>query len=151
ERNERPHHHVLGFNCSFPDNRLVGTRPNGDELYESNILNSLWTDNDGEPLGIINFGIATPGRAAHYIAKYTSKNWNIDLVDQDGVWRPPQYMHMSTKPPIGHDWLRKYASDVQHGYVVHDGTKRGIPRAYIKMLNKWNPELVAEIMKKNET
>src|SRR5262249_15411117 len=91
-----------------------------------------------------------PGRAANYIAKYTSKNWNRELVDADGVWKPPQYMHMSTKPPIGHGWLSKYASDVKHGYLVHDGTKRAIPRAYIKMLNKWNPQLVAEIMRKNE-
>lgn len=151
EQSGRPHYHFMLFNCGFPDGKRVAHN-NGNELYESDILTSLWSDKDGSPLGIANYGIATPGKAAAYIAKYTSKGWNKGTrCNADGVELPPQFMHMSTKPPIGHAWLAQYKDDLKHGYIVDDtGTKRNIPRAYLKMLTKREPEYVQEILARRD-
>ena len=149
EDNGRPHIHALLFNYGLHDAvRSGGTdqRP----LYTSDTLNRLWTDKNGEPLGIINFGNVTPGDAAGYLSKYTSKGWNRDIIDSDGVWKPRQYMHMSTKPPIGHGWLEKYAADLKFGYTVSNGTKQPVPRAYLKMLNKIDPAYVESILAHRE-
>lgn len=151
EHTGRPHYHLLLFNCGFPDGYRVGHR-NGNDQLGSEILTELWSDNEGQPIGIAQFGEATPGAAAGYIAKYTSKGWNKGtMCNADGVELPPQFMHMSTKPPIGHAWLKQYQSDLTNGYVVDNtGSKQSIPRAYLKMLTKRDPEYVHELLAKRE-
>lgn len=135
ERGERPHLHALLFNAGFPDLRQVGTK-NGRAIYESDILTSLWTDQNGEPLGIIRAGIPDPGAAGGYVGKYTLKNRSAKYyVDRDGVEHPPQFIRMSRRPMIGAAFLEKYSGDLTYGYVVQNGRKRAIPRSYKKKLD----------------
>lgn len=37
---------------------------------------------------------------------------------------------------IGSPWLKKYEGDLKHGYLIHNGEKAPIPRAYRKKLSE---------------
>lgn len=133
EQNGRPHYHALIFNADFTDKYRVGQRK-GKPLFESPTLSKLW------PYGGHRIGEASVESAA-YIAQYSLKKqgtWRGGLVDADGVWRPPPFLHMSKYPPIGTDWLAKYHEDLTHGYLVAGGRQRSIPRQYLRTLLKWH-------------
>lgn len=148
-QNQRPHYHILTFNCGFADQYRVSPT-----LYESPELAHLW------PFGQARFGPADTGAAGNYIAQYTTKQIrrnkgqrkddgyeNDGYADPDGVWipKPTPFLRMSTKPAIGLRWLEKYKTDLTHGYLVEDGYRQRIPRAYMKTLKRTDPNLQEEI------
>lgn len=149
ETTGRPHYHPLLFNCGFTDRRRVGGAPD-KPLYENDCLLELW------PYGGHRFGDADAGAAGNYVAKYILKKQlrtGLRRLD-DGTWinrdgeicPAPPFIRMSLKPAIGNTWLQKYATDLRHGYLVtQGGRKQTIPRAYLKRLERDDPELLAEI------
>lgn len=137
----RPHYHVLAFNLDFRDRKRVGEK-NGNALYESATLNDIW------PFGTAKFGDAKP-EAASYIAQYTlKKQHSRAYIDEDGVYTPPPFLRMSQK--LGYEWLDKYKKDLSHGYLLENGYKHPIPRAYKKRLEKQDPDFLAEILTRVE-
>jgi hypothetical protein len=146
ERYQRAHYHYLAFNCLFADAKQITTR-NGLAVYESKTLKELW------PYGISEFGIATPGNAAGYMNKYMLKATNKrDEYDPETgeLTKHKEFFTMSKKPPIGYGWLTKYQDDLRNGYVGENGFKKPIPRAYIRQLQKINPELVETLLATRE-
>ena len=149
ETTGRPHYHPLLFNAGFPDKVKVGGTPD-KPLYESALLGDLW------PYGGHRLGDADPGAAGNYVAKYILKKQlrtGLRRLD-DGTWinrdgeicKAPPFIRMSLKPAIGNTWLAKYSGDLKHGYLVTTGgRKHTIPRAYLRRLEKDDPELLAEI------
>lgn len=150
DENQRPHYHLLLFNAGFADGHRVAK-----EQYASEILYELW------PFGKHTFAPAEPGAAGNYIAKYQlkqqhwptlgrgrykSKYWDEEgWIDENGEWHPAlrpghnrappaPFLRMSLKPAIGHRWLAKYQDDLQHGYLINNGRKHKIPRAYKEKL-----------------
>lgn len=125
----RPHFHALFFNLGFRDARRVGA-----DLYESPTLSRLW------PFGMHRIGAVT-ARSACYVAKYSMKRSGSgrDDCDGDGVWRPAPFLRMSLKPGIGAGWLKSYSRSLAHGYLVSDGSRGRIPRAYLKRLEVSDP------------
>lgn len=132
---QRPHYHALLFNCGFRDTSRVGK-----ELYESELLTRLW------PHGQHKLGEATPA-AANYIAQYSLKkqSGNTGEIDPDGVWRPAPFLRMSLRPAIGNEWLKKYHSDLEMGYLVANAKRTEIPRYYHKKLQQLQTHLWEEI------
>ena len=145
---ERPHYHALLFNCAFPPQEKVSK-----DLYAADILRELW------PYGDHRFGTATPA-AANYIAQYSLKKQRRNkgarhddgyngegYADEDGVWhpKPAPFLRMSLKPAIGTEWLKEYAPDLQHGYLVENGRKFAIPRTYKEKLKEMFPHLYEDI------
>lgn len=129
ETTGRPHYHALIFNGGFPDQRRAGR-----DLYESEILNKLWGH------GGARIGDVTPASAA-YIAQYNIKKQGQGDADPDGVWRPAPFLRMSTRPAIGLDWARTYATDLIKGYITADGRKRPIPRYYREKIKEEQPHI----------
>lgn len=131
---QRPHYHAILYNCDLADKHKCGK-----DLYESDTLTKLW------PYGANRIGAVTPASAA-YVAKYQMKSRNIDHITPDGEVLQRPFLRMSRRPGIGAGWLEKYSDDLQHGYLVANGVKRKIPRAYIKRLQKERAQLAEEIM-----
>jgi hypothetical protein len=143
---ERPHYHLLAFNCGFRDAQKNGHN-NGNDYYRSQILDELWSDERG-PIGHANFGMITAGAAAAYMAKYTMKNKHRrDRFNEDGeVTKLKEFMRMSTRPMIGQNWVDKWAkTDARHGTIWDDGHHVPIPRSYRRAIQKHYPELYEEI------
>ena len=122
--NFRPHHHALLFNFSFPDIELWQVR-GSTMLYRSAELERLW------PFGFSSIGECNFESAA-YVARYVLKKINGPYADDHYQGREKEYITMSRRPGIAHDWLLKYKDDVYpHDYVViRDGIKCKPPRYY---------------------
>lgn len=128
ETTNRPHYHLLLFNCGFGDRTRAGK-----DLYTSPTLDELW------PHGQNRLGDCTPA-AASYIAQYNLKKQGQGDHDADGVWRPAPFLRMSLKPAIGATWADKYATDLGQGYLVQDGgRKSAVPRYYQQRVKDVQP------------
>lgn len=124
EQTGRPHYHVLLFNCDFSDKERVGK-----ELWSSPLVSELWRDGEHK------IGTVT-ARSANYVAQYSMKKMGSRLdCDSDGVIRQRPFLRMSRRPGIGHDFVVRYSKDLEHGFLVHDGARSRIPRAYKKKLD----------------
>ncbi|WNK13053.1 MAG: replication initiator protein [Microvirus sp.] len=124
EGTRRPHYHVCLFNCGFADSYTVAK-----DLKESPTLLNLWK------LGGHRLGELTPA-SANYVAQYTVKKQAGPACNTDGVLIQAPFLRMSLKPAIGTRWIEKNKRDLQHGYLVNNGTKGRIPRQYRKKLAK---------------
>lgn len=124
----RPHYHACLFNISFPDQKTYKQNVQGDWLYSSPSLDSLW------PLGqstVAPLTYQTAGYTARYFFKKNSTAAALGL--------PPEYGRCSTHPGIGHGWFHKYAgTDMLPGdYVVNqDGRKCPVPAYYDKLTKR---------------
>lgn len=135
ETNARPHYHLCLFNCDFADSYLVGS-----QLKESPLVAKLW------PKGGHRIGTLT-GASANYVAQYTLKKIGSDADQQvtaDGAIRPAPFIRASLKPFIGATWIEKFHRDVTHGYLITDGHKVPVPRAYQRWLRDATPELAEQ-------
>lgn len=125
EQSGRPHYHAILFNvCCADKKKLAG------DLWTSDELTSTWK------LGEVVCGDVTAASAA-YTAGYAIKKVGESgcEVSPDGEVRVAPFMRCSRRPGIGLPWLRTYAADLVHGYVVtRDGQKMPIPRYYRKKL-----------------
>lgn len=127
---QRPHHHACLFGYDFPDKELFSVR-DGVRLYRSDILESLW------PFGFCTIGDVTFESSA-YVARYCVKKVNGSRRDEHYQGRHPEYVTMSRRPGIGHDWYKKYRNDMYpHDYMVIRGNiKCRPPRYYDNMFDK---------------
>lgn len=125
----RPHYHALLFNCDFSDKERVGK-----DLFASEFVASVW------PYGEHKIGAVT-ARSANYVAQYSMKKLGGRLnCDADGVVHQRPFLRMSRRPGIGSRFMDLYSADLAGGYLVADGARGRIPRAYKKKLD---PEVVA--------
>lgn len=153
ESTNRPHYHACLFGVRFPDLVLLKVTKSGFRLYTSKILESLW------PLGMSSVGDVTFQSAA-YIARYCVQKVNGDLAEshyrvitEDGeiIDRTPEFNHMSLKPGIGADWLKKYRTDVfPRDYVIVNGVKTKPPKYYDVLFERENPGEFSEIVARRE-
>jgi hypothetical protein len=167
----RPHHHAIIFGVQFPDVRTH--LKNGVEIRNPiNILQELWSDKKGNPIGHVYSGEATKESCA-YVAGYIQKKINgkrarehyaeIDKSSGEILYeRKPEHITMSRNPGIGNKWFEKYKSDIfPCDSVVIDGIKMRVPKYYEKLLDKENKEEynlvkekrkdVPEVVRKNRT
>ncbi|MFM1820806.1 MAG: hypothetical protein RLZZ402_1165 [Bacteroidota bacterium] len=150
----RPHFHACIFGWKPSDLKIW--KKNGDNyLYRSEILESLWVDNNGNSIGYSSVGNVTFESAA-YVARYIMKKQNSDKINPNTgkpynsvydhvnektgeiIKKTPEYNKMSLKPGIGATWIEKYMSDVYpHGEVIIRGNKKVLtPKYYDKIYKK---------------
>jgi hypothetical protein len=132
--NDRPHYHALIFNLSFPDLVHFKNTANGDKLYTSEILHSIW--GKGHCLiGNVTF------KSAAYTARYILKKITGNKAEDHYTWicpitgeihhRIPEYTTMSRRPGIGSEWLKKFNTDVfPDDFIVVNGKKMRTPKYY---------------------
>lgn len=100
----RPHYHAIIFGYDFPDKKLW-TRRHGVNLYRSELLERLW------PFGFSTIGDVTFESCA-YVARYILKKQTGDSKADYYNGRHEEYITMSRRPGIAHDWFVRFASDV---------------------------------------
>ena len=122
EKYGRPHYHIVVFGYDFPDKYIFSYR-NNNYLYRSEELEKLW------PFGQSSIGVASMA-TMRYCVKYAVKA-QFDKEKFPNL--VPPFVQMSTRPAIGHDYSVKYKKEMfNHEYVVSNGTKFAVPRAYEK-------------------
>ncbi len=116
DKNQRPHYHLIIFNYDFSDDRqLLRQTPYGS-LYISDFLFSLW------PYGFHTIGNVT-FKSCAYVARYVTKKVYGKDAPAHYQGRTPEFITMSRKPGIAHDWIVKYYADVYNydRVVLPDG------------------------------
>jgi len=150
-KNQRPHYHAILFGHDFSDKKHH-TTIRGNKLYISKELQTLW------PFGYSSIGTVTYKSAA-YVSRYIIKKVSGNLAEAHYLKTDPktgeiykitpEYITMSLRPGIGHDWFKKFKSDVYpHDLVVLDGKKSPPPKYYDKLYKESNPEDYQRIQKK---
>lgn len=124
ERTARPHYHLLLFNCDFSDSYAVAKN-----LRASPLVTQLW------PAGEHRLGTLT-GASAAYVAQYSVKKRGKTYASPDGEILPSPFIRASLKPAIGHTWINKNKEDLKLGYMIADGRKTKVPRAYKNALSR---------------
>lgn len=134
DRTQRPHFHLLLFNCDFADKYQTAKN-----LYESPTLAKYWKKG-GHKIGHLT------GASANYVAQYSLKKLALPVErhDENGEVYHPPFIRMSCKPPIGEHWTRQFKTDLQHGYLIRDARKKRIPRGIKKQLAKIDPSLAEQ-------
>lgn len=139
----RPHYHLILFGYDFADKTPWRRSSSGFVLYRSAELERIW------PYGHCEIGNVTV-QSAGYVARYVTKKVHGD--DEraiDAYWRRyghnpetgeergwpvrREFVVMSRRPGLGAEWFREFDRDVfPSDFVVVEGQKRPIPRAYFK-------------------
>lgn len=149
---ERPHYHACLFGVDFPDKvrlSLLGKRSG----WRSATLERLWGHGHTH-LGDLN--VRSAGYAARYVLKKVTgaaAEPHYQAVDSDGVIgsRVPEFARMSLRPGVGAGWFERYATDLSGDYVVHDGSKYGVPRYYDKLTKRASPDVMQARLEDRET
>lgn len=152
----RPHYHLLLFGRDFPDKRFLKKTKNGNVLWTSKQLTSVWG------LGHAYIGTVTQASAG-YVARYLMKKQTGEAtpdhytwIDASGVIHPltPEFNLMSKggrgseHGGIGESWYRKYGNTDCHNqdFVVGaDRREYPVPRFYDKLLEREDPKRLAKI------
>ena len=152
---KRPHFHAILFNYDFKDKYVHKVNHNGDTIYRSPHLESLW------PFGHSSVGTATETSAA-YVARYVTQKATgrvqdinpktgepyreiyyrgTDPESGERVYVKPEFNKMSLKPGIGQHWFDKYYQDVYPSDSVRlrDGRRIKPPRYYDKKYDAIEP------------
>ncbi|WNK12449.1 MAG: replication initiator protein [Microvirus sp.] len=146
EKLTRPHYHALIFGMDFPDKKKHTERA-GITTFKSQILEDIWG------LGFCTLG-AISFESAAYVARYSMKKINgdqakshyerIDASTGELIQLQPEYLAMSLKPGIAHDWFQKYKSDCYpDDFCISKGNKLRVPAYYDRQL----PELELQELK----
>lgn len=148
EKFKRPHYHALIFGYDFPD-KIFLKMQNGYRLDTSAQLERLW------PFGFNSIGNVTFESAA-YVARYITKKINGENADihyrildeQTGELTTvsPEYITMSRRPGIGHDWYIEFQEETtRDDFVVLDGKKLKLPAYYDRIHAKLDERAAADL------
>lgn len=129
---KRPHWHALIFNWRPPDSTYTYSNDNGDKVYNSKLLDQLWSH------GRTEFGDVTKN-SANYVARYAAKKLSHG---KDGEHDFEPISKKSSKQAIGKKWIEKHWEyTFQQGKIrLPDGGVVPIPRYYEKWLRAQHPE-----------
>lgn len=151
--NQRPHYHVILFNCAFPDRKPAGENRRGEKYWRSAVVGELW-DMGHHILGDVTF------ESCAYVARYVMKKVSGDkqaehyeVFDRDGVVhsRVPEFTVMSRRPGIGLGWYMKYGAETYAlDSCVVNGKEVRPPRYYDGKFELQAPEEFARLKRKRK-
>lgn len=155
ENNWRAHYHVIFFGHDFSADRTIHRVSGGGyPLYRSPTLETLW------PYGFSEIGTVTHQSAA-YVSRYVLKKVGGKNADNHYL-RPhpltgelvqlrPEFIVMSNKPGIGGAWFDRYATDAfPSDYLILDGRKVPVPKAYMVRFKRQEERRAMEIVAKRK-
>ncbi|QCS37079.1 replication initiation protein [Tortoise microvirus 50] len=132
--NARPHYHACIFGFDFPDKEIWQVREK-IPLYRSHSLEKLW------PFGFSTIGEVTFESAA-YVARYIFKKITGDKAAEHYNGRKPEFITMSRRPGIAHDWFLKNERDIYSNDFLIDQKKHKIRplRYYDHLMEIYSPD-----------
>jgi len=136
----RPHYHACIFGYS-PQDKIHHSTKNGNPLYTSQYLDSLWT-HGAVYTGDVSF------ESASYVARYVMKKLNgkeAHYYEDEGI--QSEFVRMSRRPGIGNQFFNDFSSDMfpMDTVVMRDGHKQRPPRYYSTLLEKKDPIAYEEV------
>ncbi len=152
EKLSRPHYHILIFGLDFFDKYVWSVNKKTKlPLYRSDILESLWVDNNKKSMGFSSVGALTFESAA-YVARYALKKVNGDGKFDHYKGMTQEFTTMSRRPGIAKDWIDLYKDDVYpHDYVqLLNGVRCKPPRYYDQQFDLTNSDEMLDIRQERQ-
>nr|UXQ88113.1 MAG: replication initiation protein [Microvirus sp.] len=144
EHFSRPHYHACLFGFDFPDKKLW-TVKHGNRLFTSATLDDLWNNQGYSLIGDVTF------ESAAYVARYVLKKVNGDRQEEHYQGKKPEYVTMSRKPGIGHEYYKKYGYQIYgRDEVIINGKPCKPPKFYDSRYAEEEPELFKSVQIKRE-
>lgn len=82
-------------------------------------------------------------------ARWENRYKRVDSDTGEIVEVEPEYSTCSNRPGIGAGWLERFYRDVYPSdSVVMEGQEYPVPRYYDVLMERWNPELMAQVKRK---
>lgn len=129
----RPHYHQILFSdFEIPDLKFYGFSNNGDPLYESQILDSIWKK------GKVWIGEATWESIA-YVARYVNKKLYGAEAEYYKIFNiVPEFLTCSLKPAIGRMYYEDHKEELfsrsQYFFPRNNGVGSAYPSRYFNNL-----------------
>ncbi|AXL14571.1 replication initiator protein [Microviridae sp.] len=151
----RPHFHaiIFGWYPEKSDCKVVKKTKTGELLYHSEFLSEIWGK------GFVSVGSVTFESAA-YVARYITKKitgdikddhyTDIDFATGESIKIEPEFTLSSRRPGIGGNWLKKYKTDLEKGYITVRGKKMNAAKFYDRKFEEIDPYGMDEIKQKRE-
>lgn len=149
----RPHYHAALYGWIPKDLKHYKKTKRGDTLYTSATMEKIWGKGFA-PIGEIT------DKSARYISSYTIKRqtkWKKDKNGKKIYEKQNEYVNASRRPGIGEKWARENIEKMimNNGIWVKDSQKnkaklRPIPRYYMKLIEKENWEITADMKYKKK-
>lgn len=142
----RPHYHLCLFNCPLPDLDPVAKNFRGDVYYESNFLDEIWSDKNGNPIGYVSISDLSYDTCA-YVARYMlkkHKGQTASYYDEHHI--APEFSRMSLKPGIARSYYDSNRDKIyEFDQIIitgSDGKAKRVrpPRYYDKLYDIFSPE-----------
>lgn len=134
----RPHYHAILFGIDFADKRKHTTTEQGHILYKSDKLDNIWGK------GHCLTGAVTQ-QSAEYVARYCIKKVNGEKAEEHYQGRKPEFITMSRRPGIGHDFYEKFKTNIHtRDFVNYRGKQAPIPKYYDRLRQKTDEEGLRE-------
>jgi hypothetical protein len=156
----RPHYHAIIFGWSPGDKEYFFSNEYGDPVYKSELVLKAWKNKGFITVSPVNY------RTCAYVARYTTKKivpkeqrtqerfW-IDTETGETNYDPVAYRYgllmkgkieefITMSNGIGKDWYAKFKKDTDKDYIIVNYAKHKIPRYYDKLLDKEDPDKLAE-------
>lgn len=149
----RPHYHLIIFNYR-PSDEKIYKRTKSGVLFTSEILEKHWGK------GFCPYGAVTPESAA-YVARYSLKKINGDMAEShyqridpntgEIYHLKPEYIHMSRRPGIGMDWIKKYHEETYiTDTVIINKHEVQPPKAYDRFMEIFNPDVLEGVKEQRQ-
>lgn len=142
----RPHYHLCLFNCPLPDLVSIGNNFRGDVYYESNFLESIWSDKNGDSIGYVSVADLSFDTCA-YVARYMLKKHkgkSASYYEEHHI--APEFSRMSLKPGIARDYFDANRNKIYKFDEIiitgSDGIAKRVrpPRYYDQLYDIFSPE-----------
>lgn len=149
EQNERPHYHIILFNCPFPIDTFYNTKIIDKQYFSQNkIIERYWKD------GISNISTANWSTIA-YVCRYVTKKLYGNNADDERAKKGQIAEFIRVSKGIGKKYwdenketiLETDSITIQNGSGVHT-TKP--PKYYTRLLKKENPKMYENLKTKRE-
>ena len=128
-QNERPHYHVILFNCPIPDLKFLYNK-DGYTYYTSEYLEKAWSrevDGVRYKIGIVcvtEFTFETAAYVARYMLK-KHKGKDASYYEENGL--VPEFTRCSRRPGIAHDYYEQNAGAIYDFDQVVVSSGKGKP------------------------
>jgi len=151
EEFHRPHYHAIIFGHRMDDCKKMG------KYWHSPKLEKLWGK------GFVSIGNVTM-ESCSYVARYIMKKITGDQAEDhykreyldietqtfETITVKPEYNSMSLRPAIGKEWYEKYGKDIKENEIHINGKTYYMPKYYLRILEKQDPERYREITQQRE-
>ncbi len=151
EKYQRPHYHLILFNLPLPDKVPFFKNANGDQIYTSDIIQSIWDR------GLTSIGEVTWNSAA-YTARYVMKKVKGPTAKEWYSARNilPEFVRMSRKPGIAFGYYEENKYRIYENDEIILTNKKGKgevvkPSKYFdRLFDLDSPEAMQAIKKKRQ-